>query len=132
MKRIRNPKLEPETLEEQSKAGRYNPATVLRYKGWRIPLKGGTRDSSVFWVDGRHVFALTYNDGLTYAGLVHYELSEDYHYAGHDFITGKYRPAHTEKKVEECAECFINGDDLPTDFFDLSDLVKLKHLENYL
>lgn len=132
LKRISRPKLEKESYEEQFKAGRYNAATVLIYKGWRMSLKCGTRDSNVFWVEGSFVFVLTDNSRYHYAGLSRYELEECYVDSDTDYMTGKLRRGHNQKTVCECGDCFIKGDELPDEFFDWGDIKKFNYLAEYL
>ena len=68
MKRI-YPKIEEETWEKQSAAGRYNPASVAIVKGNRLTLNCGSADDLYFWTDKKETYVLTINNRMGYIGL---------------------------------------------------------------
>jgi hypothetical protein len=69
MRTVHNFQLEEETLEEQFAAQRYNPATVLIRNRQRMFLACGNSDTVRVFKDGKETFVLSYNRGLSYAGL---------------------------------------------------------------
>lgn len=58
-----------ETQEEQRKAGRYNPAQVIIWRGHRYAIGAGSRDDVDLFTEGGALYVLARNYGLTYAGL---------------------------------------------------------------
>ena len=75
MRTIGNPKFEVETLEEQRKAKRYNPATVLIYNRKRMTLSCGNADDiHVFRsTQGPLLYVLSMNFSMDYAGLTEFD-----------------------------------------------------------
>ena len=58
-----------ETYDEQREAGRYNPATVIVWRGHRYAIGAGTSDDLDLFTEGRALYVLARNRGLSYAGL---------------------------------------------------------------
>ena len=96
MRTIHNYKLQTETWESQSKAGRYNPATEIVYRDKRgihtYTTGAGTSDSINVFREGEETYILIVNDQLGYAALeipgsievvffqsTYSELREDFH-----------------------------------------------------
>jgi hypothetical protein len=61
--------LDRETWEEQREAGRYNPATVVIWRGHRYAIGAGSRDDVDLFEEGGALYVLARNSGLNYAGL---------------------------------------------------------------
>lgn len=66
-------KLEEETYEEQRISGRYNPATILVYRGKRCSLACGDSDDVEAFIDGKgkeaRIYVVSLNTRLDYVGL---------------------------------------------------------------
>ncbi len=85
MKEIRL-KTENETLEEQTAAGRYNPALVAIYrvktpletKTFRFSLRAGHGDDLSFFVDSQSLYVVSVHHGLGYAGLQVFNITGEY------------------------------------------------------
>jgi len=74
------PKRSKECYERQSKAGRYNPASValIHHNGrtYSCVLSAGNSDDTYFWKAGNVVECLSINHGLGYCGLQCFELGD--------------------------------------------------------
>ncbi|KPK74221.1 MAG: hypothetical protein AMJ84_00070 [Acidithiobacillales bacterium SM23_46] len=86
--------LDRETWEEQRAAGRYNPATVVIWRGHRYAIGAGTGDDLDLFEEGGALYVLARRDSLGYAGLEVFRDGE--------------RIADTFTDYEEQAE-YING-----------------------
>lgn len=60
---------ERETLDEQREAGRWNPATVIVWRGQRYTIGAGTADDVDVFTEGGALYVLARNRGMSYAGL---------------------------------------------------------------
>lgn len=78
-----------EDLIAQQAGHRYNPATVLLIDGLRLTLEAGECDELTVIQDGKTIFCLAINTGLSYVGVQGWE-------------------GQTEK-----INIFFSGDDLP-------------------
>jgi len=65
---------ERETIEEQSAAGRWNPATVVIWRGMRHTIGAGTACGVDLFEEGGALVVLSRNSALDHAGL---EIFED-------------------------------------------------------
>jgi hypothetical protein len=114
MRRLKNPRIERETLEEQNKAGRYNPGFVLVYRHRRIYLGVGRSDLVTVFKEAAHVYVLAVNPAYGYAGLNVYVIEDK---------------SETTSGWSEAGEVFFQNDwDLPEGFFDWRESKMLAHL----
>ena len=104
MRPIHNYEITSESFESQCRAGRYNPALVLKYQGKEYELSAGAWDTIRIWSDGQYLMVLSYREALGYAG-----------------VQG-FRKDTCEEEGNYFAE------ELSTSFFDKSDLDKVKAL----
>lgn len=126
-------RLEDEPEELQSRARRYNPASVLRYKGRSFVIKSGSRDDVAAWSfdGGKRILVLSYNSRMGYAGV------EEFHQE--DGLTAamlKKREGNGESRadvfVQNVNEDLRNELGEDEDFFDLSESHQRDILVEYL
>lgn len=70
----------PESYDSQREAGRYNPATELRYttdETYTVTIGAGTADELDVFIEGSLLFVLSTNQGLGYVGLQVFEGSDE-------------------------------------------------------
>lgn len=58
-----------ETWDEQRESGRYTPAKVIVWKGYRLPIGAGSSDDVDLFIEGDRLYVLARNNRLEYAGL---------------------------------------------------------------
>lgn len=81
MRTKNNYKIEKESLEEQIKSKRYNPALVLLYRdrfgNHRVTLDAGYYDDVGIYREKNFVYALSINQVFGYCGLQMFEKGEE-------------------------------------------------------
>lgn len=102
---------ETETYEEQRAAGRYHPASVIVWRGYRHTIGAGTSDDVNLFEEGGRLYVTATNKGLGYIGL---EIFEDGEPAGDTFTQdyddpGAYilglSPIYAAKRLAEYCYC---------------------------
>lgn len=66
-----------ESAESQSKAGRYNPARVVKYRGRRHVLPAGDGDDWFLLKEGERVYCVSINRRLGYCGVQGYDKEDE-------------------------------------------------------
>lgn len=119
MRRLKPLRIELETEDEQTAAGRYHPGSVLVCRNRRIPISSGSSDRNVVWTTAELVLVMCYNPRVGYAGIEEFIIEKKYEREDAGFRLGD--------------SVFIQNDwELPDGFFDWSEAKMRDHLAQYL
>ena len=115
MKTIHNYKITHEGIENQIKAGRYNPSRVIIYKNHSFLIGAGNADDISVFQEGDDLLILSINYRLEYIGLEIFNLKSFAQY-GEMFLQSNY-------EIDEI---------IGKKAFDLSPMTIAKRMSNYI
>lgn len=119
MRPLINPRIEFETDDEQTAAGRHYPGLVLVYRHRRIPISSGQTDTIRVWTSKDQVLVMSYNARVGYAGLEEFSVEKKFEREDAGFRDGD-------------TVFFQNDWELPEDFFGWAEHKMRDHLHQYL